>query len=82
MSAARKRAVTIEETLTGSYSKLLENRGWMFDKEELQRAFIYVFVLIIANSDVIFGRFRLPGAPWAGEYGEIWLPKRLRVCGV
>lgn len=54
----------------------------MFDKEDWQRAFIYVFVLIIANSDVIFGRFRLPGAPWAGEYGEIWLPKRLRVCGV
>lgn len=47
MSAARNRVVTIEEALPGSYSKLLENRSWMFDKEDLQKAFIYVFVLVI-----------------------------------
>lgn len=47
MPVARNRVLTIEEALPDSYSKLLENRDWMFDEEDLHRAFIIVFVLIV-----------------------------------
>lgn len=47
MPVARNRVLTIEEALPDSYSKLLKNRDWMFDEEDLHRAFIIVFVLIV-----------------------------------
>lgn len=47
MFVARNHVLTIEEVLPETYSKLLENRGWMFDQEDLGRAFVIVFVLIV-----------------------------------
>ncbi|XP_022310017.2 major facilitator superfamily domain-containing protein 6-like [Crassostrea virginica] len=39
--------LTIEEALPKTYTKLLENRGWMFNPEDLSRVFLIVFVLVV-----------------------------------
>lgn len=47
MYVVRNCVLIIEEVLLDFYVKFLENRGWMFDKEDLYRVFIIVFVLIV-----------------------------------